>query len=65
VADYMRAHGASDLCVGAWCNQDFALAKLWGGELHRTKTLAAGDDHCDFRFIAHSLTTDPDRAVTR
>lgn len=52
VADYMATEGASDLCVDAWCNQDFALAEQWGGVLHRTKTLAKGDDHCDFLFVA-------------
>ena len=58
VADYMGAEDASDLCVAAWCNQDFALAEQWGGELHRSKTLAKGDDHCNFRFVA-----DPPGAV--
>jgi hypothetical protein len=54
VADYMATQDASELCVSAWCNQDFALAELWGGELRRTKTLAGGDEHCDFRFVADS-----------
>jgi L-2-amino-thiazoline-4-carboxylic acid hydrolase len=63
VADYMRAQGAGELCVGTWCNQDFALAELWGGELIRTKTLAAGDELCDFRFVAHSPATAQDRTV--
>ena len=60
VADYMSAEDASDLCVAAWCNQDFALAEGWGGVLHRTKTLANGDDHCNFRFVADADAPDRD-----
>lgn len=52
VADYLAAHGASDLAVGAWCNLDFELARLWGGTLERHGSLAAGDPRCDFRFRA-------------
>ena len=52
IADYLAAHDARELCVGTWCNLDFALAELWGGRLERTTTIAAGCDHCDFRFIA-------------
>jgi hypothetical protein len=50
VADYLRAHGAADLCVGSWCNLDYALAELWGGSLQRNETLAGGAGQCDFRF---------------
>lgn len=52
VAEYFTGHGAPDLCVGTWCNLDFALAELWGGWLERSQTLAGGDRHCDFRFKA-------------
>lgn len=51
IAEYMRSHGTTDLCVGAWCGLDYALAELWGGSLHRTRTLAGNDAPCDFRFI--------------
>jgi len=50
VADYLRAQGATDLCVGSWCDLDYALAEMWGGRLVRDGTLAAGAPHCDFRF---------------
>ena len=50
VADYLRAHDAGDLCLGSWCNMDYALAELWGGSLQRTGTLAGGARECDFRF---------------
>lgn len=50
VADYFHQQNASDLCVGTWCNLDFALAEMWGGWLERTTTLANGDTQCDFRF---------------
>jgi hypothetical protein len=43
---------ASDLCIETWCNLDFPLAEMWGGRLERTQTLAAGCEHCDFRFKA-------------
>lgn len=52
VARYFAKQGAADLCVGSWCNQDFALAEMWGGRLERTGTLAGGAIQCDFRFSA-------------
>ena len=52
VAEYFQNHGASDLCLGTWCNLDFPLAELWGGRLERSETLAAGNSRCDFRFSA-------------
>jgi ubiquinone biosynthesis protein len=50
VAEYFRREGASDLCIGTWCNLDYPLAEMWGGRLERTQTLAAGCERCDFRF---------------
>jgi L-2-amino-thiazoline-4-carboxylic acid hydrolase len=50
VADYLGSRGAADLCAGSWCNLDYALAEMWGGTLHRTGTLVAGANCCDFRF---------------
>src|SRR5574341_2256203 len=29
--EYFRANGAADLCAGAWCNQDYGFAEIWGG----------------------------------
>jgi L-2-amino-thiazoline-4-carboxylic acid hydrolase len=52
VASYLKKQGAADLCVGTWCNLDFALAEMWGGRLERGETLAAGCARCDFRFKA-------------
>ena len=54
VADYLRAQNAADLCIDTWCNQDFALAEAWGGELRRTQTIAGGASHCDFCFVARA-----------
>lgn len=51
-AEYFRAQGMADLCVGSWCNLDYPLAEMWNGRLERTGTLAGGADRCDFRFIA-------------
>lgn len=50
VADYFSSRGLSKLCVATWCNQDFALAEMWGGKLIRTKTIAGGSPRCDFVF---------------
>jgi hypothetical protein len=52
VADYLASRDATDLTVGAWCNLDFQLARMWGGTLERHGTLAGGAPHCDFRFRA-------------
>lgn len=54
VAEYFHKQDASDLCIGTWCNLDFALAEMWGGWLERTETLAAGCARCDFRFRANA-----------
>jgi ubiquinone biosynthesis protein len=50
IADYFRGQGAADLCSASWCNLDYALAELTHEKLVRTKTLAHGDDRCDFRL---------------
>lgn len=52
VTEYLQEQEASDLCIGTWCNLDFALAEMWGGWLERTETLSAGCARCDFRFKA-------------
>jgi hypothetical protein len=52
VASYFRKYGAADLCIASWCNLDYALAGLTKETLVRTKTLAAGDDRCDFRVLS-------------
>jgi L-2-amino-thiazoline-4-carboxylic acid hydrolase len=57
VADYLAAHDATDLTVATWCNLDFPLARMWGGELERHGTLAGGARCCDFRFRAATGTT--------
>lgn len=52
VAEAFRARGASDLCVGTWCNLDYALSEMWGGRLARGGTLAGGASRCEFHFAA-------------
>ncbi len=52
VADYLISNGAGDLCVGSWCNLDYPLARMWGGELERYGTIAGGADRCDCRYRA-------------
>ncbi len=54
VAEYLHTQEASDLCIGTWCDLDFALAEMWGGWLERTETLSAGCARCDFRFKANT-----------
>ena len=68
IADYMAAHGLADLCVGTWCNADFALAEVWGARLDRKGTLAGGAPYCDFRFVVGdtagaSATAPPNRTT--
>lgn len=52
VAEYFRTNGAADLAVGTWCMLDYPLAEIVNLKLVRTQTLAAGDDKCDFRWLA-------------
>ncbi len=62
VADYFRSRGATDLCVAAWCNLDYALAEMGGMQLRRTTTLVEGADRCDFRW---SVVGQPRRLMAR
>jgi hypothetical protein len=55
VAEYFRSRDLPELCVGAWCNQDYALAEMWEGGLERRGTLASGAECCDFRFTSRAL----------
>lgn len=52
VAEYFAAHSLSDLCVSTWCNQDYALAEMWGGKLTRNETIAGGGNRCNFAFAS-------------
>jgi ubiquinone biosynthesis protein len=52
VAEYLASENAADLCVATWCNLDYPLARMWGGQLERQGTLAGGAKLCDFRFCA-------------
>lgn len=51
VAEYFRAQGLGELCVGTWCALDEPLAAMWGSALERQGTLAAGAARCDFRWV--------------
>ncbi|MEO8310530.1 MAG: AarF/UbiB family protein [Caldimonas sp.] len=50
VAEFFARHDASELCVQTFCRLDFPLAEKWGGQLHRTGTIASGAELCDFRW---------------
>lgn len=50
VAEYFASQGLGALCIESWCNLDFLLASRWDATLGRPRTLAAGDDRCDFRW---------------
>jgi ubiquinone biosynthesis protein len=63
IAEYFSAHGDADVCVGTWCNLDYALAEAWGGRLVRPRTLAGGASRCDFRW--RSATTPAPDVVQR
>jgi hypothetical protein len=51
VAEYFSSVGLAEVCVAAWCNQDYALAELWGGRFERGGTLVEGASRCDMRWI--------------
>jgi hypothetical protein len=51
VAEYFRKRDVPDLGVGTWCMLDYTLAEMGGLRMARTKTLAAGDKLCDFRWF--------------
>ena len=51
IAEYFRVHGATDLAVHTWCMLDYPLAEMLNLRLARTRTLAAGDKQCDFRWF--------------
>lgn len=62
VAEYFQAQDLGTLCVQTWCNQDFALAKQWGGAtLERAGTIAGGASHCDFCFRAPKVVRETER----
>jgi hypothetical protein len=50
IADYLGAHGASEVCTAAFCEQDHRVAMVWRARLRRTTTLADGAERCDFRY---------------
>ena len=52
VAEFFAGHDSSALCTATWCALDFPVAEKWGGRLLRPKTIAGGNDHCDFRWHA-------------
>lgn len=50
LADYYRAAGVPELTRYAACDLDHRMARDWGMQLLRTRTLADGGAACDFRF---------------
>jgi len=58
VAEYFYARGAPDLAVSTWCMLDYPLAEMVGLKLVRTRTLAAGDQQCNFRWF--TTANEPD-----
>ena len=46
---YLKAHGASEAAPYV-CLNDFIRSRTYGTGLRRTKTLAQGDDICNFRY---------------
>jgi len=51
LADWFRDQGVPEIAPIA-CEGDFIVAEfLTGLELKRTKTIAGGDDICDFRYV--------------
>lgn len=50
VAAYFQQQGRPELTASAACNLDHRMAQTWGVKLERTRTIAEGHSHCDFRF---------------
>ena len=50
VANYFKMRGNAALGKNTWCQLDYDLAKLWGGNLSLTNTIAGGAEVCDFRW---------------
>lgn len=48
---YYKSQNALHVCRSAACQQDYRMAQEWGVDFIRTRTLAAGNSHCDFRFV--------------
>ncbi len=52
---YLKDQGAPEICK-AFCNADYVAAEYMTGlNLVRTKTLADGDDLCDFRYYKERM----------
>jgi hypothetical protein len=54
LAKYFREQGVPELTRYAACSQDHHMAKIWELTLSRTKTIAEGNELCDFRFLKRS-----------
>ena len=50
LADYFMDQGVPELTPYAACRLDFAVARAYHVELHRTQTIADGSGYCDFRW---------------
>lgn len=50
---YYRSQNMIEICEHAACKQDYKLAAAWDASFQRSKTLAKGDDCCDFRFSSN------------
>lgn len=51
LAEYFALTGTPELTRHAACSLDYQMARQWGVTLTRTRTIAAGDAICDFRFL--------------
>ena len=50
-AEIFGRNNLSDLCKETWCNLDYPLADMWNVKLERSKTIAKGNELCNFKFI--------------
>lgn len=49
-AEYYNDQGVPELTPYGACRLDFAIARAYHVELHRTQTIANGSEYCDFRW---------------
>lgn len=51
-AEFFKKRQLSELCSKSWCDLDYSLAEKWNVKLERDKTIAKGDELCNFKFKA-------------
>ncbi len=62
-AEFFKEHNLNELCIESWCNLDYPLAKKWNVKLERDKTIAKGNEYCNFKFVELSVPNNVYKAL--